>query len=92
MSDLSFQQIIDTIARPYTDVPAFLREQEILPPAAEVQGTPFVVAERVVDKLQEAILRIDPTAPHRVVGSTVVDVWAAHAYVFTEGSPPFIRL
>jgi hypothetical protein len=92
MKALSFQQIIETIAKPYTDVLALLREQKILPPASEVRENRFVVDERVVDKLQEAILRIDPTAPRKVVEPTTAGLYAASANVFTEGGPPYIRL
>jgi len=92
MRDSSFQQIIGAIARPYTDVPALLREQEILSPASEVQESRFVLDERIAAKSQEAILRIDPTAPHKVVEPVTASLYAASANLNTEGARPYIRL
>ena len=92
MRDSSFQQIIDMIARPYTDVLALLREQEILPSVSEGRETRFVVGERIADKLREPILRIDPAAPHKVVDAATAGLYAASADVNTESSPPYIRL
>jgi hypothetical protein len=92
MRDSSFQQIIGAIARPYTDVPALLREQESLSPASEMQESRFVLDERIAAKSQEAILRIDPTAPHKVVEPMTASLYAASANLNTEGARPYIRL
>ena len=81
MKESSFQQIIETLDTPDTDVLALLRKHRILPSASEVQKTQFVLDEAIADRLQEAVLRIDATAPYHVVGSTVAGVYALHAKV-----------
>jgi hypothetical protein len=90
----SLQQIIETLARPYTDVIAVLREWKMLPSASEVRETQFVIDKRIADQLREAILRIDATAPHQIVGSAIAGVLARYAHVNTEGLgrlPPYLR-
>ena len=75
MRKSSFQQAIETLEKPYTDVLALLRKHKILPSASEVREIQFVPDKGIADKLQEAVLHIDAAAPHQVVGSTVAGVY-----------------
>jgi hypothetical protein len=92
--ELSFQQIIETLNKPDTDVLALLRKQKILPSASEVQEIEFVPDEGIADKLREAVLRIDATAPYHAVGSVVAGLYTLHANVntvFSAPLPPYVR-
>ena len=94
MKESSFQQIIGTLDTPDTDLLALLRKHRILPADSEVQETQFVLDEAIADRLQEAVLRIDASAPHHVVGAMVAGVYTLHAKVntvFSAPLPPYIR-
>ena len=94
MRKSSFQQIIETLEKPSTDVLALLRKHKILPSASEVREIQFVPDKRIANKLHEAVLHIDAAAPHHVVGPTVAGVYILYANVNTVLSaplPPYVR-